>query len=71
MEGKCPKNERQIPCFIIKNNEQVLVMTDGKGDCYMIEGLGFYEQLETKCIEENKVNPKDYEFDRFLSGFDF
>jgi hypothetical protein len=72
MEGKCPKDGRnERPVYILINNKREVAIADGKGDCYMVDGLGFYEQLETKCTEENKVNPKIYEFERGLSGFDF
>ncbi len=72
IEGKCPKDNRsERPVFIITNNKRTLVIADGKGDCYMVEGLDFYKKLDTKCLPKNKVNPDDYEFERGLNGFDF
>lgn len=71
MEGKCPKDDRKdMPIFIIINNKRTLAITDGKGDAYKMYGDD-YMQLNSKCLPENKYDPKDYEFERWLNGFDF
>ena len=70
MEGKCPKDGRERPIFIIYNNKQTLAMADGYGDAFKMYGDD-YMQLNSKCLPENKYNPDEYEFDRGLSGFDF
>lgn len=71
MKGKCPKDGRKNrPIYIIYNNKRTLAMADGEGDAYKMYGDD-YMQLESKCLPENKYNPKDYAFDRGLSGMDF
>ena len=70
MEGKCPKDFRKRPVYIITNNKQTLAMADGKGDAYKVYGEG-YEQYNSLCKPENKYNPSEYEYSRGLSGMDF
>ena len=71
MEGKCPKNGREyLLAFITVNNKRTLAVTDGRGDAYKVYGEG-YQQYNSKCKPENKYHPDEYEFERFLSGFDF
>lgn len=71
MEGKCPKDGRaKRPVYITVNNKRTLAMADGTGDCYKVYGEG-YEGFSSECLPENKYDPKDYEFERGLSGMDF
>jgi hypothetical protein len=69
-EGKCPKDNRIRPVFVIMNNKRTLVTADGKGHAYKTygEGVNVYS-----CIPkpENLIDPDLYEFERGLSGFDF
>lgn len=71
MEGKCPKDGRKDRCiYIIHNNKRTLAVADGEGHAYKVYGEG-YDVFASKCKPENRYDPKDYEFDRGLSGFDF
>ena len=71
MEGKCPKDGRNNrPVFITINNKRILAMADGTGDAFKMYGTD-YMQLNSKCLPQNKYDPKEYEFERGLSGMDF
>lgn len=72
MEGKCPVDNRvHRLIYIITNNKRTLAVADGKGHAYKVYGDGPYEEYDSKCKLQNKYDPKDYEFDRGLTGFDF
>ena len=69
--GKCPKDgRRNRPIYITHNNKQTLAVADGIGNAYKVYGSG-YDVYESICKPENIYDPKDYEFDRGLSGMDF
>tara|TARA_R110000803_G_scaffold44486_3_gene94137 strand:+ start:3356 stop:3571 length:216 start_codon:yes stop_codon:yes gene_type:complete len=71
MEGKCPQDGRNnMLVYITVNNKRTLAITDGKSHAYKVYGEG-YDAYNSVCKPENKYNPKDYEFDRGLSGMDF
>ena len=69
-EGKCPKDGRERPIYIIINNKRTLTVADGKGHAYKVYGEG-YDVFDSVCKPENKYNPNEYEFERGLSVFDF
>lgn len=62
------------PVFVIMNNKRKLAISDGNGNCYdahedlYCDKYGNYDKYMTP---ENILDPKDYEFERGLSGFDF
>jgi hypothetical protein len=70
-EGKCPvDNRKNRHVFIITNNKRTVVVVDGKGHAYKAYGEG-YDIFSSVCKVENIINPKDYEFDRGMTGMDF
>lgn len=70
-EGKCPIDHRpNRPVYIKINGERVLAVADGKGHAYKVYGEG-YERYSSVCKPENKYDPKEYEFEIGVSGFDF
>jgi hypothetical protein len=70
-EGKCPVDGRaNRPIYIVFKNKRTLAMADGKGHAYRVYGEG-YDVFSSECLEENRYDPSEYEFDRGLSGMDF
>lgn len=71
LKGKCPKDGRiNRPIYITVKNKRVLAVADGTGHAYKTYG-GYPAAYGSICKPENKYDPKDYEFERGLSGMDF
>ena len=69
-KGKCPIDGRRRPVYIITDNKRVIAISDGYGDAYLPTGKT-YMAVDDEILVENFIDPKDYEFDRGLTGFDF
>ncbi len=72
-EGKkLPNQSNPKPVFIIMNNKRYTAYTDGKGNAYYNNGKTGYDIYEEPSLkEDNRIPEKDFEFERYLSGFDF
>ena len=66
----CPATGRELFAFIKINDKTETAIVDGNGNAYKTYGEG-YAFTESKCLPENKYDPKYYQFIRFLGGFDF
>lgn len=71
-EGKIPPQENSKPVFIIMEGKRYMAFTDGKGNAYFNKGTNTVEDYAEPSFDEtNLINPCNYEFERFLTGFDF
>ncbi len=69
---KIPKTNNPKPVFIIMNNKKYTAYTDGKGNAYYNNGKSGYDIFQEPSFESNnKIPETEYEFDRYLTGFDF
>jgi hypothetical protein len=64
-------DNRIRPIFITYNNKtRTLAISDGKGNVYLPTGET-YMATEDELLPENLLDPKDFVYERGLSGFDF
>ena len=69
---KIPKVNNPKPVFITMNNKKYTAWTDGLGNAFYNNGKDSYAIFEQPSFgKKNKIPEENYEFDRFLTGFDF
>jgi len=73
IKTKIPKTGNIDFLYIITNNKKTEAVTDGKGNVFKVKGKGYevYENKNIDLSESNMYLENEYEFDRFLTGFDY
>ena len=64
-----PTQKNSKPVFILHDGERKVAITDGSGNAYW--PIGDYRSYDGPLTNDNLIPEGTYEFDRFLTGFDF